>query len=96
MAGEAALKGVRGRSGVEGGVAWLSSQETKWAGNHTVGCSLIKAKLPREEGHVSWTDTGTLSPGNGNHNVARATVSSGLISGPGPKPKHKLFCRYMC
>lgn len=54
---EVALRWCQGQEWSGGGVPWLGSHETKLAGNHTVGCFLVKARLPREEGQVSWTET---------------------------------------
>lgn len=103
---EVALRWCQGQEWSGGGVPWLGSHETKLAGNHTVGCFLVKARLPREEGQVSWTET--VSWGWGSL-CCWATVSSGHISescskskhsahfgSTYTKSKHKMFCRHVC
>lgn len=64
-AGRLAGSGLEVAPGGQQGVAfpWHSSHGTELDGNHNLGCSLAKARLPREERQISWMDTRMLSPG---------------------------------
>lgn len=60
---------------------WHSSHGTALDGNHNLGCSLAKARLPEEEGQTSWMDTRMLGPGEEGRVGAMALLGQWDLSG---------------